>query len=434
MSRPPISPPKPFRNDTSWFRTPPRQHVTTPVPVSPAGNVPFLGPPISIPKSVYTSPSPPRIVLSIPPQQSPTKSAPISPISPTVVEYQDRCTSTNSLIVNTPRLTYPSSSSIGSSSQHTTSSSDGAHAIHISEAYYDEHPGYPGEPVSSPVPSSWNSPSPEPVQVRAPVIWESVAHPVPDHRVSTSFDRVRGGPVPSLAADSDIWTSTASFIHPYEYSRWDEDFRYDAGDEESHHGHSVRIHDNGRRAISSTRPRTMSIGRVSALIMARERQPVDAFDFDALPAVRAHHAGRPRYKKCDASPPPMNSEKESRKGVGIGKLLLAPKELVRRFQGGCDAVKGVLQTVLNKSADSNRRFSQYHDDEQEKSENEKLPVDPASRFKKVLKVPAFQSPLTKILSPVVTRAQWEIVVRSAIFSLFISWGLLAGLLAAPVIR
>lgn len=427
LSRPPISPPKPLRNDTSWYYSQPRQHFTTPVPVSPSGGVALTIPPINIPKSIYTLPQAPRTVIPTCPQLSPSKSAPTSPVSPTVAKYRERIPSNNSLVADTPCLTYPSSTSLGTSSQRTASSSDGAHAIHISEAYYDEQPGYPGEPVSSPVPSSWNSPSPEPI--RAPAFWEAVAHPVPDPRVSTSFDRVRGGPAPSL--DSDIWTSTASFIHPYEYSRWDEDFRYDAGDEESHAG--VRIHENGRRAISSTRQRSMSIGRVSSLMLARERQPVDAFDFDALPAVRVHHAGRPRYRKCDAPLPPLTTEKENTKGVGTKTLLLAPKELVRRFQGGCGAVKGVLQTVLSRSADSNRRFSRYHDDEQQ-SEKEKAPIDPTSRFKKVSKVPAFQSPLTKILSPVVTRAQWEIVVRSAIFSLFISWGLLAGLLAAPVIR
>jgi hypothetical protein len=58
----------------------------------------------------------------------------------------------------------------------------------------------------------------------------------------------------------------------------------------------------------------------------------------------------------------------------------------------------------------------------------------AERYKKVSRVPAFKTPLTSILSPVVTRAQWEIVVRSTVLALFISLGVLAGILAAPVVH
>jgi len=34
----------------------------------------------------------------------------------------------------------------------------------------------------------------------------------------------------------------------------------------------------------------------------------------------------------------------------------------------------------------------------------------------VLDIPAFESPLTKILNPVVTRAQWEVVIRLGILA------------------
>ncbi|PPR01747.1 hypothetical protein CVT24_001567 [Panaeolus cyanescens] len=54
------------------------------------------------------------------------------------------------------------------------------------------------------------------------------------------------------------------------------------------------------------------------------------------------------------------------------------------------------------------------------------------RFKKVKEVPAFAVPLTRVLSPVVVRGQWEIVVRSAIIAFLISWVVLGALLAAPV--
>lgn len=44
-----------------------------------------------------------------------------------------------------------------------------------------------------------------------------------------------------------------------------------------------------------------------------------------------------------------------------------------------------------------------------------------AQFKVIRSVPAFGSPFTRVLSPIVTRAQWEIVVRSSALSLLISW-------------
>lgn len=55
------------------------------------------------------------------------------------------------------------------------------------------------------------------------------------------------------------------------------------------------------------------------------------------------------------------------------------------------------------------------------------------RFKKVKEVPAFAVPLTRVLSPVVVRGQWEIVVRSAVIAFLISWVVLGVILAAPVV-
>ena len=53
-------------------------------------------------------------------------------------------------------------------------------------------------------------------------------------------------------------------------------------------------------------------------------------------------------------------------------------------------------------------------------------------LKKVyLAVPAFASPLTPVLNPLVKRAQWEIVVRSALMALFLSCIVIGSLLAVP---
>ena len=47
-------------------------------------------------------------------------------------------------------------------------------------------------------------------------------------------------------------------------------------------------------------------------------------------------------------------------------------------------------------------------------------------------VPAFAVPLTRVLSPVIVRAQWEIVVRSAIIAFLISWVVVGSFVAMPV--
>lgn len=47
-------------------------------------------------------------------------------------------------------------------------------------------------------------------------------------------------------------------------------------------------------------------------------------------------------------------------------------------------------------------------------------------------VPAFAVPLTRVLSPVIRRGQWEIVVRSGLISLLVSWIVVGVFLAMPV--
>jgi hypothetical protein len=54
-----------------------------------------------------------------------------------------------------------------------------------------------------------------------------------------------------------------------------------------------------------------------------------------------------------------------------------------------------------------------------------------TQYHRVRGVPAF-GPLTRVLSPVVSRAQWEIVVRSAIVGLLISLIIVGSMVAIPV--
>jgi hypothetical protein len=60
--------------------------------------------------------------------------------------------------------------------------------------------------------------------------------------------------------------------------------------------------------------------------------------------------------------------------------------------------------------------------------------NPDWRLHEMLSVPAFASPLAPILSPVVARAQWEIVVRSALIAGLITVITSAGLIALPIAR
>ncbi|CDO71456.1 hypothetical protein BN946_scf184909.g50 [Trametes cinnabarina] len=54
-----------------------------------------------------------------------------------------------------------------------------------------------------------------------------------------------------------------------------------------------------------------------------------------------------------------------------------------------------------------------------------------TRVRRMLQVPAFASPLTPVLNPVVTRGQWEIVVRSALIAFIVSAAIIGALVAVP---
>lgn len=54
------------------------------------------------------------------------------------------------------------------------------------------------------------------------------------------------------------------------------------------------------------------------------------------------------------------------------------------------------------------------------------------RFRLLNAVPAFAVPLTRVLSPVIRRGQWEIVVRSGFISFLVSWIVVGVFLALPI--
>jgi len=54
------------------------------------------------------------------------------------------------------------------------------------------------------------------------------------------------------------------------------------------------------------------------------------------------------------------------------------------------------------------------------------------RFKKIGAVPPFKAPLTKILSPIIQRGQWEVVIRTSVIGFLLAWLIVGSLLAVPV--
>ena len=270
---------------------------------------------------------------------------------------------------------------------------------------------------------------------------------------------------------------------------------YGAGDEESRTSHFVRpasLRQDGPRAIGTRVPAQFRGGSRRGTIVSRLSQELGTFDFDALPAFRAAASlavapalqRRPRYRTRDASPlPPLHHETtltEAGRQEGLLRTWLVelPRLFIRRTQGKCGAAKQVLKDILSRSAieASMRNGVQdgggYRDVPEAEDGKQCLPVaaevyqhrafnnptitaapQPSShshcivpkvkengevkenwrvRWKRALSVPAFGSPLTKILNPIVTRAQWEVVVRSAALAFVVSFVVVAVFVAVPV--
>ncbi|KAF9645755.1 hypothetical protein BDM02DRAFT_417328 [Thelephora ganbajun] len=216
-----------------------------------------------------------------------------------------------------------------------------------------------------------------------------------------------------------------------------------------------------------------------------------AFQAAASPSVAPAFQRKPRYRACDVSPlPPLQEEtglmEAGRQGDALRSWFVeVPKLVIRRTQGKCAAAKQVMKDVLSRSAneasrrngggggsggtyldtpkaeDGQQRFTvaggvypdrglddltvsttprplpNSHHTVSKAKEKGKFDVKQTKeswrvRWKRVLSVPAFRSPLTKILNPVVTRAQWEVVVRSGILAFVISFVIVAIIVAVPV--
>ena len=304
--------------------------------------------------------------------------------------------------------------------------------------------------------------------------------------------------------EKEKWMPTASFIRPFEYNEWEEwDGQsgmyttegslggYGGGDEESRISHYVHPPPFEPRAIGTRIPVQVQASRRGTVTSIKGPDQFGTFDFDALPALQGAAPPaitpavrtKPRYRACDASPPPPLNDETSLTEAGQHGALRTwlvdiPKAVIRRTQGGCGAAKEVMRDVMSRSArEASRRNgggdgvggpyrdvsetgggqqrptfagevhqtrntlpigttprSSSHPQVKEKGKLDvKRPKEGwRTRWKRVLSVPAFKSPLTKILSPVVTRAQWEVVVRSGLLAFIISSVIVGVLVAVPV--
>jgi len=301
-----------------------------------------------------------------------------------------------------------------------------APCIEISEAFYDEHPAPEGPATAS-------------FPVGRPPLW-------PDYDSSE---------------EAEV-TTTAAFIRPFSY-----DVKGEIG------------------------------GDVEAGRSIAARQPVEAFDFDALPPRRPRFATG-RFRGQARGVPGGQTDEKAAKSAGkisgainsLDKWMsLGPKGVLSRWQTRCSPgnvvrvhiereINGVPVCVaeLEKEqgwgigwgvaadpfemsptgtlgAASGFTFPNlvpspsvtaisptspsvtsecYAEKTQEKEADVKLGW--TVRFRKVRAVPAFAVPLTPVLNPVVTRAQWEIVVRSALIATVVACVVVGGLTGAPVPR
>lgn len=190
------------------------------------------------------------------------------------------------------------------------------------------------------------------------------------------------------------------------------------------------------------------------------RQPIADFDFDGLPPVMAKQqradlpmdpdleaawsdfAQSQDFHPFDRDPPGSDHEERSR-----WKSLL---DFIDRVQTRCSFKKwgtngendpgpaflGGLPPYLSSQSSSQR--SRLHINSKSTlslSTYATTDTGSAERVKKQSRlmsaVPAFAVPLTRILSPVIRRGQWEIVVRSAGFAFLITCAVCAALLAIP---
>ncbi|KAF8631813.1 hypothetical protein AX17_005028 [Amanita inopinata Kibby_2008] len=213
-----------------------------------------------------------------------------------------------------------------------------------------------------------------------------------------SYESAPTKPVEPPPDDSDENTATASFIHPFESGK---DF-----------------------------------DSVNLDCIPEEHQPISTFDFDALPP-KSRIAGSERSTKH--THPSVDTQDQ----VGhADPSLNSQATVIARLQERCNMkrrsfVTGASQSeeeYLHNGSSGSSLPKFYSPAYAQHWTDDKYEEQVRKRFRKMNSVPVFAAPLTRVLSPVIRRGQWEIVIRSVTLSLLFSWVLIGSLVAIPVLR
>jgi hypothetical protein len=169
--------------------------------------------------------------------------------------------------------------------------------------------------------------------------------------------------------------------------------------------------------------------------LPEHNQPLSPFDFDALPT-------HPRRRNLNCADNTNNNDNHERSQTVIIqpdesdpgnrqslRSWFTPKVLLARAQYRCNLniwKLDVPRDLLPGPHGSCRPPLRSH---QYQSQNQSDTI--RTQYKLVQSVPAFTSPITRVLNPVVVRAQWEIVVRSAAYAFKAACVILGCLLIIP---
>lgn len=327
-------------------------------------------------------------------------------------------------------------------------------------------------PISKPQPlPPYKRPSTRPVSMTNSIL--PMQHP----RQSTTIHPARTGPHPPLTRipssssattrttlTSSQVTSTDDGIHIspayYDADEIDDDVIYSyAYDSERDTGFPLDKQ-NERNNADPLDPTTVTATFIRPFEMADDEedlerslqlpsrhQSITPFDFDSLPA-------RPNFKATTPRPVPLQFKEFIAQQVPSPPQAAAPSSFMARMQEKCNIAKWRLQTGYLEPeiptaappphpsspywsgsspaspTTTKRPSAEFHPN----SKTEDPEIKARKGFRMISAVPAFAVPLTRILSPVIMRGQWEIVVRSALVALLFSWILLGGLLAVPPLR
>lgn len=351
-------------------------------------------PPISKPQP-YSMPRQ-RPFISSPITGLPVSPGPIIPMRNSVDSIIPPPPAHTRLVRSASHQSLPSTLSRSTSSEFSYSGTEGM--IHISPAYYDP------EPIEGPATS--------------PITSDTGMFAFPLKPKSDFDDDDDEVPHP--------FGATAAFIHPFDYLV-DDDY-------DSHNP-------------NTNKP------------IAEHRQRVSSFDFDALPPPPLDRMQPEPPSLPQPHPYPSRPNRfESTTSLQLSPSILviqpevekvekdlSPKGFIRRIQSRCNINRWLVMTSSNSTTDLNEKDP--NDLEKAEYEQSNFPrphpslqrTQNTANFKRQFKmvkaireVPAFGSPLTRVLSPVVIRGQWEIVVRSMIIACFVSWLTIGLLLAVPV--